>query len=78
MQVFNFIVLSITVAHHSVFTPHISKTICLFRHLMYMNSNWIDVQKASEGKWEAPQCVGLETQLPRKTLRFIKRSSLSL
>ena len=26
MQIFNFIVLSVTIAHHSVFFPHISKT----------------------------------------------------
>ena len=34
MQFFNFIVLSVIIAHHSVLTPHISKT-----HLPICSSN---------------------------------------
>ena len=53
MQVFIFLVLSVIIAYHSVLTPHISKT-HLSIHLMYVNSNWNDTQKTSQGKWETP------------------------
>ena len=37
----------------------LAKLICLFLHLMYVNSNLIDDPKTSQGKWEPPPpCVG--------------------
>ena len=77
MQIFNFLVLSVIIAYHSVLTLHISKT-HLRIHLMYVNSNLIDAQKTSQGKWEPPMRGGWKPNSPRKTLRFIKQSSLSL
>ena len=77
MQIFNFLVLSVIIACHSVLAPHIRKT-HLPIHLMYVNSNLIDAQKTSQGKWEPPLNGGWKSNYPRKALRFIKRSSFSL
>ena len=60
-----------------IFTPHIRKTRSPI-HLMYVNSNWIDAQKTSEGKQEPPMRLEWKPNSPREILRFIKRSSLSL
>ena len=64
MRIFNFVVLF--VIPHYVPTPQLAKPICLLFHLTYVTSNWIEDQKASRG-----------AKLPRKTLQFIKGSSLS-
>ena len=50
MQIFNFVVVSVITTPHNVPTPHISKTICLLFHLLYLNSNRIDAQKTSQEK----------------------------
>ena len=48
MQIFNFVVLSVIIAPRNILTPHISKThLTILFHLMYMNSTWVDAQKAS-------------------------------
>ena len=52
-----------------IFTPHISKT-HLPIHLKYVNSNWIDAQKTSQGKWESSSAWGVETQLPPQNLKI--------
>ena len=36
----------------------LAKPICLFLHLMCVNSNLIDAQKTSQRKWKAPMCGG--------------------
>ena len=69
MQIFNFLVLFVIIAYHSVFTLHISKTHLLI-HLMYVNLNWSDAQKTSQGKWEPPLRWGVETQLPPQNLKI--------
>ena len=77
MQTFNFLVLSVIIACHRVLSPHINKT-HLPIHLMYVNSNLIDAQKTSQGKWDSSLSGGWKPNSPCKALRFIKRSSLSL
>ena len=77
MQIFNFLVLPVIIAFHSVLIPHISKT-HLHIHLMYVNSNLIDAQKASQGKWEPPLRGGWKRSCPSKTLKFSNWRSLSL
>ena len=73
---FQFLILSGINAPHNVPTPHISKS-HLPIHLMYVNSNWSDVQKTSYGKQEVPlprEEGGWKPNYLRKALRFIKRS----
>ena len=54
------------------------KSICLFLHLMYVNSNLNDAQKTSQGKSELPLRGGWKPNSPTKTLKYIKQISLSL
>ena len=77
MRIFNFVILSVITALHNVPTPHISKTHFLLFHLTYGKSNWIDAQKTSQQKREAPLRGGWKPNSPRKALIFIKQSSLS-
>ena len=56
MQILNFLVLSIIIAHHSFLTLHISENhlpISSLR-LMHVNSNWINAKKTSKGNMEVP------------------------
>ena len=41
----------------------LAKPICLLFHLVYVNLNWIDAQKASQEKRVPPPYVGVESQL---------------
>ena len=77
IQIFNFLVLSVIIACHSALSPPISKTHLPIR-LIYMNSDLIDAQKTSQGKWEPLLSRGWKPNSPCKALRFIERSSLSL
>ena len=61
MQIFNFIVSSVIIAHQCSYSSH-----CLFLHLMYVNSNLIDAQKTLQEKWEAPLRGGWKTNSPTK------------
>ena len=72
MKFFNFIVSSVIIAHHSVLTPQLAKHICLFVHLMDVNSNWTDTQKTGQEKGEAPlRREGVvEAQLPPQNLKI--------
>ena len=46
---------------------------------MCVNSNGIDAQKTNQGKRKTPSVGGgVEPNSPRKALRFIKQSSLSI
>ena len=79
MQIFNFIVLSVINAHHSIFIPHISKTHLPISSLNVRELHWIDAQETSQEKWEPPMRGGVGSRTPPcKTLTFMKRSSLSL
>ena len=73
MKVSNFVALSVTIAPKNVLTPPIRKT-----HLSVGSLN-IRIEllfKSSPYPPPPPPRVGLEAQLPRKALRFIKRNSL--
>ena len=59
MQIFNFLVLSVIIAYHSVLTPHIRKT-HLPIHLTFLKSNWRDAQKRPVMEHGSPLCVGME------------------
>ena len=59
MQILDFLVLSIIIAHHSFLTLDISENhlpISSLR-LMQVNSNWIDAKKTSKGEMEVPWCL---------------------
>ena len=78
MRIFDFVVLSLITAPHNVLTPHFSKT-----HLPIVSLNVREVElnwcsKDQPKKKGGPPAWGWKPNSPRKALRFIKRSSLSL
>ena len=79
MQILHVIVLSVIIAHHSVLAPHINKTYPPISslHVRELEIYWC----SKDHSWKmrgSPGVEGLEVQLPRKILRFIKQSFLSL
>ena len=79
MQIFNFIVLSAIIAHYIVFTPQINKTHLLISSLNVRELVLNSCSKDQSRKMRAPHAWGVGSPTPsRKTLRFIKRSSLSV
>ena len=58
MQIFDFLNLSVMIAPHNVLAP-------------YVNSNWIDPQKSSQGQREVPLRGGGSSTPPLKVLIFI-------
>ena len=79
MQIFNFIVLSVINAHHSIFIPHISKTHLPISSLNVreLALNWCSRDQSR--KMGAPNAWGVGSRTPPcKTLTFMKRNSLSL
>ena len=50
MNIFNLVVLCVIIAPNNVLTPHISKTYLPIVLLMYLQSNWINAPKTSQGK----------------------------
>ena len=80
MQIFkSFIVLSAIIAHHIVFTPQINKTHLPISSLNVRELILNSCSKDQSRKMRAPHAWGVGSPTPsRKTLRFIKRSSLSV
>ena len=67
MQIFNFVVLSVIIAHNVLTTITLPKPVCLLFYSVYVNSNWTDAQKSSQGKKELPltwKGGRVEVQLP--------------
>ena len=77
MRIFNFVVLSLISAPYNVLTPHISKTNLpvVSLNVRELKLNWCS--KNQSRKRGGPPARGWKPNSPRKTLKFIKRSSLS-
>ena len=78
MRIFNFAVLSVITAPHNVLTPHISKTNLPIVLLNVPEVELILKRPVKEKGSPPTPAWGWKSNSPRKALRFIKQSSLSL
>ena len=70
IQFFSFVVLSVIIAPHNIYTPHISKT-----HLPIVSLNVYELKlnwcsKDLSRKTEGPPAWGVEAQLPPQSLKI--------